>query len=44
MYGGEMDSIFSEGCPGLDDKYQGWVGTRKDNLIDDDSWAHGAGK
>ncbi|WFD19600.1 hypothetical protein MCAP1_001834 [Malassezia caprae] len=44
MYDGEMNSIFSEECFGLDDKYKGWVGTRKDDLIDDDSWADGAGK
>lgn len=44
MYNGEMDAIYSEGCPTLDAQYQGWVGTRKDNLIDDDSWADGAGK
>lgn len=44
MYGGKMDAIFTEGCPQLDDQFLGWVGTRKDDLIDDDSWADGAGK
>ena len=43
---GKVDSIFSEECPNLDSKYQGWVGTRNTSpkLISDDSWAKGAGK
>lgn len=43
---GKVDSIFSEECPGLDDKYYGWVGKRDSDpkLISESSWADGAGK
>ena len=43
MYNGEMQRIFSEECPGLDDKFQGWTGNKDSDLIDDDDWADGAG-
>lgn len=43
LYNGEMLDIFSEQCPRLDRKYRGWDGRKDSNLIDDGSWAKGAG-
>lgn len=43
LYDGKMQRIFSEKCPGLDDKFKGWSGNKDSDLIDDDDWADGAG-
>ncbi|WFD35321.1 hypothetical protein MCUN1_002172 [Malassezia cuniculi] len=41
----KVERIFSEQCPNLDSEYVGWVGTKdsKPKLVDDGSWAKGAG-